>query len=219
MFIKGDSKLYSILNSYSDFIIESFDYNTDIEPYLKLKKLYENGNIDTEFANEYNRYYRLHAARLSEPFCKKYFELLYSCYANKRISIFEIMEKLAEIECNENGDKKLHFSFASKLVHTVDNSKPIYDSMIAQFYFFPEIKYNWIAEKKIEEYKKAYNFLIYEYERVQNEKLIDKTVHKLMVKYPNINHVNPVKIIDWIIWKYISLLKSGKIRDKIIVYG
>ncbi len=211
--------MYSIINQYSELIIKSFDYNKDIQPYHYLKYKYEKKEIDNKFKSYYINYYRLSSARLSEKFLDGYFNFLISNYKNQQITIKEILDYLAEIECNKNRDKKLHFSFASKLLHTINDVKPIYDSMIAQFYFLPEIKSEWSKEKKKETFEKNYNFIEIEYERIITNNLMNEVFIKFNDKIENSSNISNVKKIDFILWMYVKLLKSGKVRDKEIIYS
>jgi hypothetical protein len=208
--------MYSLLNRYKNLIIESFNYKDDIEPYLQIMMSYKNKMIDNTFISIYKKYYKLNAARLSNTFLDQYFDIL-KYDINK--DVYEIAEKLEQIGCNSANDRKVHFSFFSKLKHTIDNENPIYDNFIASFYFFPVINTNWSVGKKIESYKENYEFLKYEYSRIIRNDLLKETINLFNTKIENSAQIGSTKKIDFLIWKFVSLLKSGKIRDKEILFG
>ena len=197
-------------------IMESFKYKDDIEPYIKIMKSYKEGKLDYQFSAIFKQYYRLNAARLSDSFYNEYFEILKS---NNCDNVYEITEKLERIGCNSLNARKVHFSFATKLRHTVDDNSPIYDSMIAAFYFFPAIKIEWSKEQKIDAYKISYEFLKYEYDRLIKKCLLNDVLEKFNNKICNADKISTIKKIDFIIWKYVNLSKSGKIRNKEIEFG
>lgn len=155
--------MYRVINRYADMIIDSFKYEDEIDPYIKIMQSYSETKIDYHFIAIFKQYYKLNAARLSELFLKEYFEILKS---NSSENVYELTKRLEKISCNSNNARKVHFSFSTKLKHTMDKNSPIYDSMIAAFYFLPSIKAEWNTEQKISTYKKAYEFLEFEYDRI-----------------------------------------------------
>ena len=159
----------------------------------------------------------MNAARLSDDFCSAYFNLLNR--ANREISVEEIINALYFIQSNAKGIHAVHFSFATKLIHTLDNNLPIYDRMVATFYFLPDIKQNWTKEKKIEVYLNSYKFLKSEYERVIDNNLLEISIDKFRKKFDvDDKQYSNCKVIDTLIWRYTALLKSGAICNRHIQY-
>ena len=116
-------------------------------------------NNDTEFKSVFRKFYQLNAAKLSGEFCESYFSLLEECREKNDNNIVEIIDRLYEIESNKKGTHAVHFSFSTKLAHTLDNTLPIYDSLVAAFYFFPERFY--ILQKKSSFFQLQIKILVY----------------------------------------------------------
>jgi len=100
-----------------------------VDVYLFLKDEYKKGNIkdNTVFQFVFRSYYRLDNAGLTDEFKKRYFELL----ADKQTDLKTILWDLYEFPTRRNL-KAVQFSFATKLLHTLDNNKPIFDAEVAR---------------------------------------------------------------------------------------
>ncbi len=208
--------MYRVINRYAEIIIDSFKYESEIEPYIKIMQSYNENKIDYNFMAIYKQFYRLNAARLSDSFLNEYFEIL------KRKSskdVLEIANKLEKIACNSKNARKVHFSFSTKLMHTMDENSPIYDSAISAFYFLPSIKVEWSIEQKLQSYEKAYHFLKDEYSRIVDKNLLGEALEIFNKKVNGSDKICNIKKIDYLIWQFVSLSKQGKIRDKEIEYG
>jgi len=168
---------------------------------------------------DFKSFYGMNAARLSDSFCNAYFELLDSKKINGKSITFNaenasedailIADYLETIPCNNKGDHKIHFSFATKLLHTISQNCPIYDSRIADFYFFPYIAPSVSKEQKLSRYKKCYEFLIAEYKRIKAENLLSGTISLFCRKITDFAKMNFVKQVDFILWHSSSELRKG----------
>lgn len=145
--------------------------------------------------------------RMSEKYYRRYFELLEDSKNRQDIRLGYVVRELNNI------DTKIQFSFSSKLIHIVDHSKPIYDSKIARFYMLPE--WNGVDfEDRLSKINHIYDFLIQEYKRIKEEKLLYDSIDKVRTYY-NLNETfSDEKIIDSIIWMFINYGESsvGNIR-------
>lgn len=143
--------MYKIINDNISLVINGINRNRDIEPYLTLQALFQNGSIsdNSNYKTTYRKYWQLNAARLSDNYCEHYFRVLEKYRNREDKSIEGIVKELYEVPSNAKDKKTLQFSFATKLLHTIDNTRPIYDSLIADFYFLPPIKPNWNYGKKL----------------------------------------------------------------------
>lgn len=101
----------------------------DIDVYSFLKNEYAKENISKNllFQFVFRSYYGLENAGLSYELKSRYFELL----ADKQTNLEIILSELYEIP-TAKGKHSIQFSFATKLLHTIDNNKPIYDSKVAK---------------------------------------------------------------------------------------
>src|SRR3954469_8368709 len=49
-----------------------------------------------------------------------------------------IAVRLYGVPTNSRGNRKLHFSFSTKMVHMLQPDQPVYDRLVTQFYFLTE---------------------------------------------------------------------------------
>jgi hypothetical protein len=206
--------MYKLINLNKKQIVESIEEShiTDYEYLIR-----NSDNSDNEdFQKKYKNYWRLNAARLSQKYCKEYFNN-FKNFKKNGWSIKELAKELYDIPTHKNGRKSLQFSFCTKLVHMVDNNLPIYDSMIRDFYFYKEPISGSPFDERIENYVRFYQFLIEEYQRIISNGLIKESL-LLFHKRFQPNYFSDVKIIDSLLWAFVSLLKKGGFLNKDIMY-
>ena len=210
--------MYNLINSNIDLLLNGIQREDHIDPYIHIGKAFnKRENSSPDFKAKYRKFYQLDAARLSSEFCESYFALLEKNRDKEEIDIRDIIEKLYELKCNKKGTHSVHFSFASKLVHTIHSDLPIYDSMVAAFYYFP-VKAYWSKDRKIEEYLLSYEFLKREYTRIMDQNILEQSIDKFKNKFCVGEEYSNVKIIDTLIWRYVALLKTGAVRDDHVRY-
>jgi hypothetical protein len=202
--------MYGIINNNVDQILDSVDEDLDIHTYLTLLGIFRNVNValDTEFQSKYCRYWRLFGAGLSQNFRSAYFGLLESLRGRPIPSIGEVTRILYEVPSNRKGRKTLQFSFASKLIHTLDPHRPIYDSMVASFYRFTIPVSTKSFELRLQSFLDFYNFLITEYKRVLSDGSIQHPVTYFRRRFSLPGEYTEEKIIDTLSWRAIDLRKK-----------
>ena len=111
---------------------------TDFSEYFELKRLSQKSDpvsrqeLQTRFAN----YYRLHIGGLTDAFKRRYLELLLTCKPRgKRDPYTPLLKELYEFP-RRKGDRTLQVSFVSKLVAFNDESRPLYDVHVKNFFGF-----------------------------------------------------------------------------------
>jgi len=127
----AEKQLENVINRierYKEEIFSNPKLAVSLKKYIFLKTRFENGQIDGEFKSSFQNFYKLNGAGLTPRFVEHYFELLSK--SDEKTSLYDILQKLYRIP-NYKGKKTVQFSFATKLLHTVDNDKPIYDSKVA----------------------------------------------------------------------------------------
>ncbi len=210
--------MYGLINDNIKLLLKGINRKTQIDPYILINNSL--GSRTKKFEDNYRKYYALNAARLSNDFYTAYFDILFEHIGIQEPNIVDIVNELYKVPANSKGKNTIQFSFASKLVHTINPNLPIYDSMVANFYFFPEIKPMWGKDKKIEEYMKSYNFLKDEYSRIIQNKLLNDSIQEFRQHFSlDIEEYSDNKIIDSLIWRYVAFLKSGVLRESIIKYS
>lgn len=212
--------MYRLVNENIKPLLNSITPEKDITPYLWLLRELQNGDItkNKKFQSTYKHYWKMSSARLSETFLNRYFELLeHSKYEIKKASVKSIALQLYSTPTHNNRNS-LQFSFSSKLVHMIAPQNPIYDSMIESFYFLPPPKNKETEERKIERLVSSYNFLRMEYKRISEQNLLGEAITHFQQHFKIDNSYTESKIIDTLIWKFVTLLKRGSVRNGTIIY-
>ncbi|WP_413483805.1 hypothetical protein [Shewanella baltica] len=210
--------MYSIINENIKIILSSIKRESHIEPYLYLinEPRETEGEIfkDTEYRKKYRKFWSMNSARLPSEFYDAYFDTLNSSYSNN-INATEVALELYSILTDK---KSFQFSFASKLVHMSNTNLPIYDSMISSFYHMPEITQNTLRGKQLQS-ELNYNFLLYEYNRILSSGILKSSILMFRNYFSIDEKYSDQKIIDSIIWGFISLSKRGAVIDQTIKYS
>jgi hypothetical protein len=211
--------MYALINKHIEKLLDGISKIRHVQPYVDIGRLFSEGNSSSdEFKANYRKFYQLNAARLSEDFCARYFQTLEQNRGSEQLNLFDVVDTLYQFPSNSKGKKAVHFSFATKLVHTVDQNSPIYDSMVAAFYFFPEIKPGWSKATKIAEYRRQYQFLEKEYKRILDDELLSTSIVAFRKRFQLDELYSDCKVIDTLLWRYTAYLKGGAIRDEQVQY-
>jgi hypothetical protein len=161
--------------------------------------------------SDYQRIYRKHwtmnQSQLSPDFYTTYFSVLDGAVKTAP-TLEKVIQTLYSASVRRNGQKSIQFSFATKLLHMVDQHLPIYDSQVAEFYFFQVPTGE--SEERLAKLTRFYEFLKAEYARVLKDGLLDKSIQEVRHSFPN-SKLTDEKIIDSLIWAFINLLHKGQI--------
>jgi len=169
----------------------------------------------SSYQTSYKTFWRLHGAGLSKAYCSIYFQLLRK-HLEKPIAIEALVKSLYDKPVNSSGKKSLQFSFVTKMLHMADQKLPIYDSLISSFYFF-EPNRRLSFQERIRELIIFYEFLNYEYKRIIENGLLQESIKAFRKSY-NPKYFTDEKIIDSLIWAFISYGYNGAVIDKNIVF-
>lgn len=184
-------------------ILSNLDFES-IAVYSFIKNEYAQGNIQENlvFQFVFRRFYGMDNAGLSDGMKKCFFELL----AEKQTNLGIILSDLYEIPRIDK-KKSMQFSFATKLLHTIDNCKPIYDTEIGSLTYSKPKRLG--KDTQIQDYIKLYNNL----ERLDAELLKSEKIQMVISKFRSQFHrdkekISDVKALDFIMWSL------GKIKEK-----
>jgi hypothetical protein len=160
----------------------------------------------------------LNGAGLSQSFRSEYFSLLEreKCSAGNA-DVGRLARKLYETPVNSTERRALQFSFASKLVHMINTSLPVYDRMVETFYFLPR-SYAGKPDKKLDNLLASYRFLVKEYDRILRDGLLADALHTFRRHFCLPPIYSDHKIIDTLIWKFVPFLEGGALRDGSVAY-
>lgn len=115
---------------------------------------------------------------------------------------YDARKLVAELKDVENG--KLQFSFITKLLNIMDDSKyPIYDSYVAKAFGLNYIQKD-TDEERIEQYIYYYTLITKTYEALLTKHQDKITQFKEVFK--NSTHLSDMRIIDMIVWKIGELM-------------
>ena len=167
----------------------------EAELYIKLrnqiKEDYENYSlIQNETWHLYKQFYKLY--HRSEKWLEKYKNML-DKYMPKKIINFETI-------INELSEERVEASFTSKLLHTVDNSKPIYDSNVRYALTIGQVigKKNDIRKNQaIIIYKKIEDF----YKNKKYINIRNRLVIEFNFRTNDKFNITNEKKIDFILWE------------------
>lgn len=81
-------------------------------------------STDAEYKKKFAGYYRMRY--VSQPYRERFFSLFESTKHDKDVSFADIARDLFQV------DGRHEFSFITKMLHTIDPSRPIYDSQVDQ---------------------------------------------------------------------------------------
>ncbi|MDA0241796.1 MAG: hypothetical protein OT477_00120 [Chloroflexi bacterium] len=172
---------------------------------------------DTNFQTLFRIFWGMNAARLGSPYYAKYFTLLQVAMSTE-IELETVVRQLYEVPVNKREQKALQFSFATKLLHTRFPNLPIYDRQVADFYFFnPPSSDSKAFDERIHQLMGFYKFLETEYARVLDLGLLEKSIAGFRA-YFQPKQFTDQKIIDSLIWGFVSLLKRGEVTQGRIRY-
>lgn len=213
--------MYHLINKNIKKVLSGINREKEINPYLTILKVFSEGHVtnNDRFKSDYKKYYQLNAAKLSEEFCNHYFSVKQGFRHKDCIHIRDVVEELYKVPTNAKGVKVIMFSFASKLFHTVDNSQPLYDSFVADFYFFPQITPYWKYDKKLATYLESYNYLQREYKRIMDNHILSESIGLFRKRFELPQAYTDYKIIDTLLWRFAAYLRSGAITSNEIKYS
>jgi hypothetical protein len=185
---------FSKIVHQQDVILEGIGQEA-VDVYLFLTEHFAHGLIteNNVFQFVYRSYYMLDGAGLMREFKKKYFELM-EASRGQLVDIRFLAETLYEMP-NAKGQKTVQFSFVTKLAHTVDHNKALYDINVADYFHGP---YNNLSgfDGRIKPLLDFYNDLGVCYERI----LADGSLATVMRRFKRMysERVPDIKILDFI---------------------
>lgn len=210
------SKIIDDLNRHKKEIIEKLLSNKGdyFVRYFFIKERFLESNIDDEFQRKFCYFYAMRGINRLEK--KEFFKLLLSGKDN--LELRDVLEKLCEIP--GNGQRhRLFLSFGTKLLHTIDESLPIYDGNIAHILELPNQTCSVSLEEKIknriciyDKLKECFKILLGNIEIKNYLKDIrqDFCSRAKQVGFDwKDNLISDTKLLDSLLWALHTILKSN----------
>jgi len=204
--------MYSIIENHIEQIIHGKIDEKYCKQYRTITEKLHGIDVrnDSEYQRTYKNFWTMNPW-LNKKFCVSYFTKLEQYKNNKKdINLESLLRDLYKIPVNNKGTRALQFSFVTKLIHVIDNNKPIYDNKIGDFYFI-RITDNNDIDERIESGIRIYRFLEKEYKRILRKKLLEKSldhIDKIVRKHSQGCTFSKVKLIDAIIWAFVSKISK-----------
>jgi hypothetical protein len=209
--------MYSLLNKCAEKVVSAIQ---TIDPKHVLKYDWLRQHVDQvttpEFQKNYRFYWAMNPARLSPEFYAAYFDALNAAMSNPP-TLSSVVQTLYAVSARQDGERSLQFSFATKLLHFPNPHSPIYDSQVAAFYFFQEPTTNDL-QKRIDGLVAFHNFLGEEYARILKNGLLAHAIEEFRTQLKPL-HFTDEKIVDSLIWAFVSFLRKGALPERRTIYS
>jgi hypothetical protein len=203
--------MYTLINQHANTLVASLQTPTHVGAYVSLRADLGRLNVaaDLAFQTRYRAFWQLNVARLSPAFISEYFRYLEQLKNGHAQTVEVVSRHLHATPTNARGTRSLQFSFASKLVHMIDPTQPIYDSLVEAFYFLPVPASSGL--ERLPQLLRSYTFLATEYRRIVTLKLLSPAISRFRSQVANNAVFTDEKITDSLIWAFVSLLRSGAV--------
>lgn len=191
------NEITSKIEAHSNEIVASLTQR-DVQFYQFIKNELKRTNVAENliFQLVYSNFYTLDNRKLTPEFKLEYFRIMEELKSNETNDLETILFKLHDIPLR--GSFKFHFSFASKLAHTLDENVPIWDSQIAKMFSFKRPTGDDSAKiaddfiDQIENIQSAYEAII-------TNNLLKNSLKAFDNKF-KANDISTYKKIDFIFW-------------------
>ncbi|AXT59283.1 hypothetical protein D1816_02605 [Aquimarina sp. AD10] len=193
------------IENHSSEIIGNLEQES-IDVYNFLKTEFENSDIlkNHLFQFVFRSFYRIDNAGLTPEFKCEYFKILEENRNEKKFDFNKILKRLYYLP-NRKGQNTFQFSFFTKLINTIDDTFPIYDSEVARMFNLSR-PYQSDFDKKLNKYKEQFEVITKGYAQILNSGLIPKTNLLFDLNFEN-HGLTEVKKLDFIFWS------AGKIKN------
>lgn len=190
--------------------------NSSVNTYNWLSENLRARNVtdDAGYQRQYKTYWNMNKFISNPEWYAAYFRFLEQNKNNNQANLCQLCNELYRIPVHENR-QCLHFSFATKLIHMINRTMPIYDSRIKNFYFLPETGNNF--EQKLNCRLNSYDFLKREYQRIIENCLLDRSINSFRERFDN-NIITDERVIDCLIWSFVGIANKGGFRNNDFIY-
>ena len=168
----------------------------DVAVYHFLQEQFEKTNVSSNliFQYVYCNFYTLDAQKVDKKFIRGYFELMQSLKGSVDLDMEVLLFKVYHLETDRI--LKFQYSFTSKLAHTLDNNRPIWDSKIARVFslYLTSIEDNGVNGDM---FINAIENLQSNYRKIIQENLLSSTIGKFNQKFDKYS-ISDTKKLDFI---------------------
>ena len=176
-------------------IFKSFDKESlVVYDYLQNKFNLKNENLSSDFLFQFifRSFYRLDNAGLTKDIKDKYFELM----DRKESDLRKILEELYHIKTLRKKES-IQFSFATKLLHTLEVSNPIWDSKVEELFNLNPSK-GKTSKERIDSCVNSYDKLKRILTGLQKKKEVKELIEEFKKKFKTT--ISEIKVLDFLLW-------------------
>lgn len=173
---------------------------SDVNLYFYIKKSFDedrNHVLTSEFKGAYIKFYVMNSAGLRPEHYNEYFNML----SSGEEDLTEILKRMHKIPTLKNL-KTIQFSFATKLIHTVDNHQPIFDKHIGEILNLKQpVDYKLGTEQRIKNRILLYNKLKQSFMTLLKKDGTQDLINTFRQEFNwKSSEIGNVKILDFILW-------------------
>lgn len=204
--------MYCVINQFSQIVVDRIPLGFVTEYEWLLDNVGQASTSD--YQRKYRNYWGMNSAQLGPAFYLAYFDALNGA---SRVSptLSDVVRALYDASTRRDGRRTLQFSFATKLLHMTNPQLPIYDSLVAAFYFFQPSP---SLEQRLGSLVAFHNFLIQEYARVLKGGHLKVAIQAFRDQLRP-RRFTDERIIDSLIWQFVNLLGKGALLKNDIIYS
>jgi len=198
-----DDMVKELIQKEDEILIKVGKENVYIYIFL-MKEFKKGGILDNHvFQFVFKAFYQMNNPGFSKEQKKRFFQLL----NQKQQNLDKIISDLYSIK------KNIQFSFTTKLLHTIDTSKPIFDKYVGRSLKMGNLYgANQTRPKRIDlclkKIDSCYELLTNRTQELLSRKEVQKMIEDFHKMYPNERQISDTKVLDFILWTY------GKLDNK-----
>lgn len=171
---------------------------SEFEGYFELKALLASGERDA-FTKKFANYYRLNSGGLTELFKRVYFDHLFGCSPVGHVDPYTpILLDLYTYE-RRTGDRTVQASFVSKLIAIHDESRPIFDRHVSNF-FGIGVPATGTPEFRIAGFVANLKLIQAHYEEWAADDRFLELRSAVQAKQPKLQHCHSSRVCDLLVW-------------------
>jgi hypothetical protein len=211
--------VYRLMNDHCNEVVDELARISDVPRYLELRRRMRTTDVssDVEFQDMYRDYWRMSLSRLGGLFYRRYFQSM-EAIKNSAIEPDEAEIRRVAMLSDTPERSSLQFSHATKLLNTVDPRQPVYDTHVASFYFFVPPASDRPFEARLDTLLAFYDFLRREYARVLGHGLLQPAIGVFRDRITSDPDLYDERVVDLLIWGFVSLMRSDVQRRGQVLY-
>jgi hypothetical protein len=180
-----------------------------VSDYLFIVQNVYNDNISNNksFQKTFKSFYGLNTAGLTEEFCERYFNIM----ENSKTSIVAVEDIVSDLYTikRKKGDHSIQFSFATKLINTLNCEYPIYDSKVRVLFGLKNLQGQYKdCKTALGNYNAQHNYIKTTIAKIIENNMLHAVIQKFDNMFSFARSISIVKKIDFIFWE------AGKLIDK-----